>query len=498
MHPIEDAAILMRYAGHLAQGHGVVWNVGEPPVDGVTDFLFVIVVGYVHFLGIGLEMAARAVTIGAHLITVVLIYLAIRLIHKSGILAAALSALYFALGPGLLYASVYFGTPFFILFVTLAWISALRIIHRYNSASTYFAFSICALLMGLARPEGVIVAVLMLIAVCFMLGPNERKHAFCYFLFVFLLLGGAYFIWRWYYFGYPLPNPFYKKGGGHLYLRSLLTAINYAFEFCFPIIPAFVLAFRSGRLLKLAQCYAIPIVGSTCMWILLSNEMNFAGRFQYLIYPLGLLSWYPLVASVRVDYGFPLLRDLDCRNRFVLIALAIFISSSLLLLRMQLSVVGSSYRDRNYDIAYMLSDYADKGYTMCTTEAGLLPFYSKWRSIDAWGLNDSKIAHSGIITQEYLESIKPDLIIWHGYFSPIAPLSGRTGDLGPAWNQMVEELKLYAETNAYVLAGVFGTSPYDTRYYYVAQGNSDCKEIVARIRSLRSSEVNYALLHPSP
>ncbi len=42
--PAEDAAILMRYAVHLAEGHGIVWNVGEKPVDGATDFLFMLMV----------------------------------------------------------------------------------------------------------------------------------------------------------------------------------------------------------------------------------------------------------------------------------------------------------------------------------------------------------------------------------------------------------------------------------------------------------------------
>src|SRR6266508_1682888 len=38
--PFEDAAMLMRYAQNLAGGHGIVWNIGEHPVDGATDFLF--------------------------------------------------------------------------------------------------------------------------------------------------------------------------------------------------------------------------------------------------------------------------------------------------------------------------------------------------------------------------------------------------------------------------------------------------------------------------
>jgi hypothetical protein len=41
--PFEDAAMLMRYADHLAHGQGIVWNIGEPPLDGTTDFLFLVV-----------------------------------------------------------------------------------------------------------------------------------------------------------------------------------------------------------------------------------------------------------------------------------------------------------------------------------------------------------------------------------------------------------------------------------------------------------------------
>src|SRR4051812_24123669 len=38
----EDAMISMRYARHLADGHGLVWNVGEPPIEGFTNLLWVL------------------------------------------------------------------------------------------------------------------------------------------------------------------------------------------------------------------------------------------------------------------------------------------------------------------------------------------------------------------------------------------------------------------------------------------------------------------------
>src|SRR4029450_3875396 len=56
--PEEDAAMLMRYSRHLAAGQGIVWNVGEKPVDGATDFLFMVALGGVH--GLGLRRGACA------------------------------------------------------------------------------------------------------------------------------------------------------------------------------------------------------------------------------------------------------------------------------------------------------------------------------------------------------------------------------------------------------------------------------------------------------
>src|SRR5512147_306326 len=64
--PEEDAAMLLRYAQHLAAGEGVVWNLGERPVDGATDFLFMLLVAALHRVGVPLETAARGVGLVAH------------------------------------------------------------------------------------------------------------------------------------------------------------------------------------------------------------------------------------------------------------------------------------------------------------------------------------------------------------------------------------------------------------------------------------------------
>ena len=48
----EDAMISMRYARHLADGHGLVWNIGEPPIEGFTNLLWVLWMSVAHALGL--------------------------------------------------------------------------------------------------------------------------------------------------------------------------------------------------------------------------------------------------------------------------------------------------------------------------------------------------------------------------------------------------------------------------------------------------------------
>src|SRR4029079_10383177 len=48
----EDAMISMRYARHLADGHGLVWNIGEPPIEGFTNLLWVLWMSVAHKVGL--------------------------------------------------------------------------------------------------------------------------------------------------------------------------------------------------------------------------------------------------------------------------------------------------------------------------------------------------------------------------------------------------------------------------------------------------------------
>jgi len=504
--PFEDAAMLMRYAQHLAGGHGIVWNISEHPVDGATDFLFMVVSAMFIKLGFTVGQSVRGLGFAAHLLTVLIIYWGNRRIHHASIPLSFLSGIYLAVGTGLSYVAAYFGTPFFALASASTWTLSLLLMKEENPRfGLTLAFALSGLVTGLIRPEGVILAALMLLAVIVMRGWKNSTSIILTFGFVFIVLGGAYFLWRWNYFGYPLPNPFYKKGGSGLHLDSFQNSLLNVLRLCLPVVFAFVLGFRSRETAKQSFAYLIPILGFACAFILISDEMNYGARFQYALVPVALLSWIPLTG--RVD--FSLLRLLSARERraylVALIGLAVGLVyyawfQNCFLTSYQQSCFTAYERDGRYEMGKLLADYRGKGYVIATTEAGLLPYYSGWDAIDTWGLNDQFIAHNGRLTVEYFDQYKPEIIMFHDYYSPLVPPKLTEANLTQKWFSMTIMMKDYAEANGYVLAAVFGDSPYDTHYYYVRADFEDSENLIEKISTMKNyyypttgkRSINYA------
>ncbi len=501
--PFEDAAILMRYAQHFGQGLGIVWNAGDRPVDGATDFLYMVALGVCVRVGLSAELASRTIGSASHLLTVAVIYIALRTTWRAKIAPSLVSALCLAVGPGLYYVAAYFGTPFFALFTSVTWwVAAKLIMQDGDSRALSLLFATSAVISALIRPEATILAGLMLLSIVCLRGIRASLVPMRYFIGVFGLAGGLYFVWRWRYFGYPLPNPYYIKGGGRLYWSSLQASTFNTVKLCLPFLPALLLGLRSRGARRLAIGFLLTVVGFMGAFVLLSDEMNFGSRFQYALLPIVLISWFPLARSIRRDLDVQDWSEMGRRKR-VMLALSLTILS--------VGSIGYEYgyasrityfRDGRYDVARMLSAYGDRGYTMATSEAGLLPLYSRWRAVDTWGLNDQWIAHNdGVITEEYLNRSKPHLIVFHASFSPLVPPS--TSD-GSRWFKMTMTLMDYAEKNNYRLAAVFGDDPRDTHYYYVRADFDESSAITEGIRTVEyywfgSGKVatNFALLHRS-
>lgn len=472
-HPYEDAAILMRYSQNLAQTGQIVWNVGEHPVDGATDFLFMIFVAALIKLGIQVEIGVQLLGTLSHLATITIVYTIVRRFHAASNNVALISAAYLLLAPGMEYVRVGFGTTFFSFIAIVAWYYTNIIAYCRTTSWTLFAFSISTLILGLARPEGVLLGFFMLASLSILLYDTPRclKKVVSWYLVVNVFLGGAYFLWRWNYFGHPLPNPFYVKGGGQLHYSGLVTAIKAGINYCAPFIPFFMMACRSRRLTRECMFGLTPVVLFLCSWVLLSDEMNYLDRFQYPILPIVLTIWPLGIKGIVEDLHLPATASLSIRVQRALSA-TLVVASIGLLVWARGNYLRWSGRDGRYEVATMLAEYRDKQYTIATPEAGNLPLYSRWKAVDVYGLNDSFVAHNRGITAAYLDSKNPEVIMF--------PMSERRSMDHYFIAQTI--IKSYVSSHDYILAAAFGNSLKYLHCYYVRKDFQDSANIVKIIK----------------
>jgi arabinofuranosyltransferase len=472
-YPEEDAAMLLRYAQHLSQGHGIVWNLGEKPIDGATDFLYLLAVAGGCRTGLSVEDSARAVGLAAHILTVLVIYAALRRAPGAAPILAALAAAYLAAGPGLYYVAAGFGTTLFTLAVALAWWAAVRLAAAgQRVGAPTVAFGLASLLMGLARPEGVFLAVFILGAVLLARRGSEAPRIVAGFAYTFGLLGLGYFLWRWSYFGHPLPNPFYRRGGGMVHVEVLGHALRNVMRMGGPFLPLLAAGLFLRRTRGAALMAFIPVVLFTLLWVLFSDEANYFMRYRYPVLPIVLMGAVPVAQGLSEVYR-------ERRAAAALVALAAW--AIVALVRVDGVFPMEVPRMGLYDVATRLAAWRGRGYTLVTTEAGLLPLYSEWTSIDAWGLNDAWIAQHGTVTAEYLDRAHPDVIMFHAYFTPEARARQSGKGLGPQWSQMTTALERYAKEHDFRLAAVYEKSRTESHYYYVRRGLIDEAAVVAAI-----------------
>ena len=72
---IDDVAISYRYAQHLALGEGLAWNPGQPPVEGYSNFLWVLLLAGARTIGFDIEIFSKFAGVAFALAALVFLYL---------------------------------------------------------------------------------------------------------------------------------------------------------------------------------------------------------------------------------------------------------------------------------------------------------------------------------------------------------------------------------------------------------------------------------------
>lgn len=212
---LEDAHITFRYARNFAEGAGVgVWNVGEPPVEGGTSFLWMLFLGIGMKLGISPFLLSKLIGLSSLLGIIVLFGLLSRFAARRGddqtSRAALASAVLAALFVPLAWYSVSgMETTFFSLLVALVVVS---VVEAGRNKAWVLVDSVVILVLVLSRPEGMLFGLFLALSKIFS-GGNKGPARFAP-LGVFILSTFALQAYRLVHFGDLLPNTYYAKSSG--------------------------------------------------------------------------------------------------------------------------------------------------------------------------------------------------------------------------------------------------------------------------------------------
>jgi len=412
----DDAYITMRYAENLAHGHGPVFNPGAPPVEGYTCFLWMCLLALGSLLGVDLPLWATGLGMGLSLGALLLLWSAHRVIPGLHRNAATLATL--ALGGGSLFAT--WATsgmeiPLTAFLLLLAFLLHERAKRAPAALLPLLGAALCCALAAMARPDAALLAVFLGLDRLLHDLPKKQPH-FIAFGLTFAAIFGAYFAWRYQYYGWFLPNTFYNKVGGTT--EQIIKGLQYATQFSaaafFTLVPALALLFQP-RLPGRPTTYALPLylLAHAAYMILVGGDYMPSFRFYAPLLPLLCLAAGLAIASAH-------------RRPWPAIAVALLIAAQNYYYwnhgeKSGINLQKDRVAERGRAVGVWLQKHAPPDALLATNTAGSIPFYSKLPTVDMLGLTDATIAHRDIhlghrftghekSDGKYVLSRKPDYI----------------------------------------------------------------------------------------
>lgn len=217
---IDDMYITLRYAKHWGSNGALLWNVGEMPVEGYSNFSFLLIARFFELLQMdpvfGLKMVGVASLLGLSVGVFVLTK------HVAGIKYAVIPVIWLLVYRGqVIWAVSGLETTFYQCTLIFAVYHLLKASEDQTNRDASLAGFLFALL-GLTRPEGGLLALcyFLVFGVCAFHQPNFKLR--CYYLIgFFAIVYFPYFSWRWFYFGYLFPNSVYCKAVSTEFMGAL-------------------------------------------------------------------------------------------------------------------------------------------------------------------------------------------------------------------------------------------------------------------------------------
>jgi len=210
---VDDAGITFVYARNLAAGQGLVSQPGLPPVEGFSNFLWML--AFVPAFLAGLfdpmivpKLASLALLAGSFIL------LDRSLFSLTGSRAVSLVTLFLlaVCSPFVIWTVSGLENPLYVfLLCLLLWLIVRERLREREIGAFPLAAGAVAAGLALTRPDGILFAGLYPL-LTLTTGKSGWGRAIRY-AGVFVLLVGGFLLFRWTYFGDLVPNTYYAKGG---------------------------------------------------------------------------------------------------------------------------------------------------------------------------------------------------------------------------------------------------------------------------------------------
>ena len=378
----DDQMISMRYAYNLSEGHGLVWNPGEP-VEGYSNFLWTLLMAAVHLLPISLSKTALAMKLINLGFAIWVLFLSEKILRKyqpKSLLAVPALWLSMTLCGDLLFWSVngFETTLLTAVFLASIWLFLQEPVERKTPWLPFFLMSMLPLIRVDALFPWMGAAIFGLWK-----STNRKKASLA--IACSLIPVALHFLWRNHYYGEWLPNTYFLKVHGNPDLWK--TGLLYLFRFAQAYWLAGFLALLAWRhrgskalgplILAIALALVFPIIVG-------KDSFRYA-RFLAHAIPLLLI-----LAILGVEFLFEQKPPLG-------IALAIGLVLSIWLgphgARKPAYIVSTQGSPMYGTIlGTAIKRNTDKDTRIAVLSAGALPYFSLRYGIDLLGKTDPRIA----------------------------------------------------------------------------------------------------------
>jgi hypothetical protein len=435
----DDAYISFRYALNLADGRGPVWNPGEH-VEGYTNFLWVVVLAGMHIVGLEIVGSARWLGFALSVAAGGEAYVLSRQLvtDEGGRLAGLAAALMLAAsGTWALWATAGLEAPL----VAALVVTGVLLHLRESEAGAPPLSGIVWGLAAMARPDALIGFGVSAISKAGQVGLRVQRGAgdgdsasvrevarhVVVWAGGFALVYLPYFIWRYAYYGWLLPNTYYAKVGSGLdqYDRGLRYVTTFLSDYGAWLLGVTAIALAASSLRRDRAVYVAAILAAWLGYVVFVGGDNLpASRLINPVMPL----YFALIAASFAA----LAKDLPARisprvaqaGATGLILTGVWLGLQTAATSGWAPFIGTSRRslDDYVEIGRWLGANVPGDTVIAVYAAGATPYESRLPAIDMLGLTDEHIAHRAIrfgsATQghekhdtEYVLSRAPDIIV---------------------------------------------------------------------------------------